>query len=120
MMNHASTQTNESVHPLDSASLERALEHVVNASQHVITDHIDLVRLEMSEALSRTLRGVAFIVVGGVLGCFAWLGAMATIVALLATALTLPGGLAVVTVLSAGAATIFVQRGLRFVQHPVP
>jgi hypothetical protein len=119
-MNHDSTATLafRSGDKETPPSVSSAVERVLNASQRLITDRFDLVRLESAEALSRALCGGALLSVGGILICGGWFVAMAIIVVLLDQYAPRAVGLAVVAVLSGAAGGSIVALGLRRLLAP--
>jgi hypothetical protein len=53
-------------------SVPGALDRLVDAAQQVVTDQVDLVRLEAHETLRRTLSGAALLMFGTLLAGMAW------------------------------------------------
>ncbi len=121
-MNHDPTAIAAEVRAGDtsaSPSLSSAFERVLTASQRVITDRIDLVRLESAATISHAIRGGALLGVGGILICGGWFAAMGIVVVLLDAYVTLTAGLAVVALLSLAAGGSFVVLGLQRLLPPV-
>lgn len=120
-MNHDPTGIPAALYSGDknaSPSLSSALERVLNASQRVITDRIDLVRLESAAAISRALRGGALLGVGSILISGGWFAAMAIVMVLLDEYVTPTAALAVVALLSVATGGSFVVLGLRRLLAP--
>jgi hypothetical protein len=96
-----------------------ALEHVIQASQRVITDRLDLLRLEVSESVGRGLRGAVLIGAGVLVGCCAWIALTGAVLAVLAMYLSLPASLLIVAALHAGAASVLIAGGIRDAREPI-
>ena len=98
--------------------LGQALEHVVEASQRVIVDRIELLRLETYATSVRVVRGAMLAGVGVFAVCLAWTALMGIIIA--ALGVVLPVGLAVVVVLNAAVGVLIIGREVRQVERSVP
>src|SRR5574340_19251 len=121
-MNHDPTAISAEVGAGDkhaSPSLASAFERVLNASQRVITDRVDLVRLESAAAISRAIRGGALLGVGGIFISGGWFAVMAIVTNLVGAHVSPTAGLAVVAFLSGAAGGAFVVLGLRWLRAPV-
>lgn len=78
----------------DEPTLASALEHVITASQGVITKRIDLALLEMQQLLTRTTLRLALLISAITIGCFAWLACTACLVLVISPQASLPAQLA--------------------------
>lgn len=68
----------------DQPSVASALEHVVHASQQVITKRIDLALLEGRQTLVGAVTGAVIGIVGIIVACAAWFAFAAAVVGLFA------------------------------------
>jgi uncharacterized membrane protein YqjE len=94
-------------------SVSSALERVLDASERVIIDRIDLMRLDTHETVARTLRAVALLALGGVLLCSGWFAAMAIVILVLNEYGAPATGYAVVACLSVAMGASLVAVGMQ-------
>jgi hypothetical protein len=118
-MNQESARTLSPVNHATEHSVGAALEHVIVASQRVITDRLDLLRLEVSESVGHGLRGVLLISAGVLVSCCAWLALTGAMLAILTNYLSLPVCLLIVATLHAGAGSILIAGGVRDTREPI-
>jgi len=98
--------------------LGQALEHVVEASQRVVVDRIELLRLETYATVVRVVRGAMLAGIGIFAVCIAWTALMGIIIAVPET--VLPVRLAVVVLLNAVVGVVIVIREMHQVEQSVP
>lgn len=77
-------------------TLSTALERVVETSQRVLIDRLELLRVEVEEDVSRTLQSMVFLVGAAVLGICGWLALLAAVIRWLDGLLPLSASLAIV------------------------
>jgi uncharacterized membrane protein YqjE len=99
--------------PAVEGSVTGAFERVVDASQRVLGDHIELIRLEVRDGVAHVVAGGALVGTGVLFAFAAWCGLMAAFVALLTPTLSLPVALFVVVFLTAIASAVCVAGGVR-------
>ena len=102
----------------DEPSVSSAIEHVIDASERIIVDRIELMRLDTHETVSRTLRGASLLALGGVLLCGGWFAAMAIVVVALEEYGAPTAGYAIVFCLSLAAGASLVAFGMQRLPRP--
>jgi uncharacterized membrane protein YqjE len=90
---------------VDGAGVERhteqpsatdAVERVIEAGQRLVTERIELARLEAEDAISRAIGRAVFVVLMGLFAFSGWWAGMAAVIILLDQWMPLPASLAVV------------------------
>ena len=97
----------------DEPSVSSALERVLDASERVIVDRIELMRLDTHETVLRTLRAAIILAAGAALLCGGWFAAMAIVVHVLDQFGAPAAGYAIVACLSVTVGASLVARGMR-------
>lgn len=97
----------------EEPSVSSTLERVLDASERVIIDRIELMRLDAHETVARTLRAAALLALGGALLCGGWFAAMAIIVLVLDTYGAPTAGYAMVVCLSVAVGASLVVLGMQ-------
>jgi uncharacterized membrane protein YqjE len=103
--------------PRDEASPSGAVERAVDATQRIVVDRMELLRLEAQQALTRLLQDTGLLALGGVLALVGWCALMGWGVVLLRERVSLPAGLASIAVLNAVLATVLVGFAVRRMQR---
>jgi len=95
-------------------SATEAVERMIDASQRLINDRIELAKLEAQETVTRIVTSTVFLVVAGLFALLGWISLMAAVVVLLRQNMTLAASLALVggihLVLGGGAALFGLAR----------
>jgi hypothetical protein len=100
-------------------SLVTSIIHVVEAGHRVVLDRLDLVRYDLAETGTRTLRGAALIGVGAVLLAGSWFALMAGAVIWLQTFMSLAISTAIVGGASALVGAIALALGIGLARRAV-
>jgi hypothetical protein len=105
-------------------SIIDAVLRVIEASQRLVLDRVDLARLDVARLASHAMRGAVLVAVGAVLIAGAWFAALGVIVLWLRPYLSPTGSLAIIAVatLIAGAASVSsgVRRAGSLALDPTP
>jgi len=98
-------------------SLVESIIRLIEAGHRLVLDRIDLIRYDLGQLASRTLRGAALIAIGVVLVAGAWCALMTGVVLWLSPFLTLPGSVLVVSLFTSAAGAGMVAAGIRRAQY---
>lgn len=90
-----------------------ALDHVVDAAQQVVTDRLELVKLEARVGLGEALRAGGYLFSAVLLGGLAWVAAMLLLYVALGASLAPSARLALIVGLNLLAAAAFVAAGVK-------
>ncbi|MEA2626379.1 MAG: hypothetical protein QOD06_2424 [Candidatus Binatota bacterium] len=94
-------------------SLANALERVLETSQRVLLDRLELLRIAIVEDLFLTLRGIATLSAGAALAFGSWFFLMAAVVRWLDEQLPLSASLVIVGVFNAAIGGLLILAGMR-------
>jgi uncharacterized membrane protein YqjE len=98
-------------------SATEAVERMIDASQRLIGDRIELAKLEAQEAVTRVVTSTVFLLAAGLFALIGWISLMGAVVLLLRQSMTLEAALALVggihIVLGGGAALFGMARSRR-------
>ncbi len=97
----------------DEPSVSSALERVLDASERVIVDRIELMRLDTHETVSRALSAAIMLALGAALLFSGWFAAMAIVVLVLDAYGAPAAGCAIVAGLSLVVGGSLIARGTR-------
>jgi hypothetical protein len=97
-------------------SISDALARLIEAGQRVVSDRLDLIRLDLAHAALIGLRGVALIAAGAVLLGGAWIALLNGVALWLGNYTSLPIAFLSVTAVSAVSGTLAVAMGMRKVR----
>jgi hypothetical protein len=101
--------------PQDAPSLTSALDRVVDAAQEVVSDHVNIARLEAKLTLVRTVEAVGMIVLAATPFLLGWSALMGALYVVLAPYIHPAWALVIVGVLNLGPAFWIVHRALQHV-----
>jgi hypothetical protein len=97
-------------------ALPGALDRVLQASQRMLSDRVDLVLLDVQSVLGLVVRGLLAVGLSAALFLIAWLAAMGILLVLCAGAMPRPAALALVVAANAAAGSALLAVGLRRIE----
>ncbi|HVM95299.1 MAG TPA: phage holin family protein [Candidatus Acidoferrales bacterium] len=97
----------------EEESVSGAFERVVDASQRMLSDHIELIRLEVRDGMTHVVTAGALVGTGVLFAFAAWCSLMAALVACMVPTLSLAASLLVVALLTAAGSAVCVAFGVR-------